>query len=119
MFHAVTMGPEAFRQPLPELTAEVLVNPLHQDEKALVRSFEFPRFLVPSSDVISEVLASCFYHADTLNVTRIAFPLLGTGGGGFPQDVCLDTIFRYLCRTFGRGMTCVREGRIVLFPDGN
>ena len=81
--------------------------------------FSRDRLLLPSPDMISEILASCFYHADTLDVTSVAFPLLGTGAGGFPQDVCLDTLFRFLARTFLRGMTCVRDARIVLFPDSS
>ena len=81
--------------------------------------FSRDRLLLPSPDIISEILASCFYHADTLDVTSIAFPLLGTGAGGFPQDVCLDTLFRFLARTFLRGMTSVRDARIVLFPDNS
>ena len=36
----------------------------------------------PSRDLISEIMASCFYHADSLYVRTIAFPLLGTGTGG-------------------------------------
>jgi O-acetyl-ADP-ribose deacetylase (regulator of RNase III) len=47
----------------------------------------------PSRDLISEILTSCFYHADTLHVRSIALPLLGTGTGGFSQPVCLDTMF--------------------------
>jgi serine/threonine protein kinase len=35
----------------------------------------------PSRDLISEIMASCFYHADSLQVCTIAFPLLGTGAG--------------------------------------
>ncbi|MBI3861073.1 MAG: protein kinase [Planctomycetia bacterium] len=80
--------------------------------------FSRDRLLLPSPDIISEILASCFYHADSLDVTTIAFPLFGTGAGGFPEDVCLDTLFRFLARAFLRGMTCVREARIVLFPGG-
>jgi serine/threonine protein kinase len=72
-------------------------------------------FLRPSRDLISEIMASCFYHADTLEVQSIAFPLLGTGGCGFPEGVCLDTMFRFLARTLLRGLTCVREARVVLF----
>lgn len=75
------------------------------------------RLFLPSPDIISEILSSCFYHADSLEVTSIAFPLLGTGTGGFDRDVCLDTTFRFLARTFLRGMTCVREARIVLYPQ--
>jgi serine/threonine protein kinase len=69
----------------------------------------------PSRDLISEILASCFYHADSLHVKTIAFPLLGTGKGAFSQAVCLDTTFRFLARTLLRGITSVREARIVLF----
>lgn len=69
----------------------------------------------PSRDLISEIMASCFWHADALYVERIAFPLLGTGSAGFAEDVCLDTMFRTLARAFRRGMTGVREATIVLF----
>jgi O-acetyl-ADP-ribose deacetylase (regulator of RNase III) len=70
----------------------------------------------PSRDLISEILAACFYHADTLFVKTMAFPLLGTGTGGFSPEVCLDTMFRFLARMLLRGLTSVREVRIVLFP---
>lgn len=82
----------------------------------ITMGFSGDRLFLPSPDIISEILASCFYHADTLDVASIAFPLLGTGAGGFPQGVCLDKLFRFLTRAFLRGMTCVREARIVLFP---
>jgi O-acetyl-ADP-ribose deacetylase (regulator of RNase III) len=72
-------------------------------------------FVRPSRDLITEILASCFYHADSHHVTSLAIPQLGTGAQGFPRDVCLDTMFHYLARTFLRGLTCVREARIVLF----
>ena len=69
----------------------------------------------PSRDLISEILAACFYHADTLFVRTMAFPLLGTGTGGFAPEVCLDTMFRFLARMLLRGLTSVREVRIVLY----
>ncbi|MBV8266512.1 MAG: serine/threonine-protein kinase, partial [Planctomycetaceae bacterium] len=73
-------------------------------------------WVLPSRDLIAEIMASCFYHADTLNVRSIAFPLLGTGVGGFSREVCLDTMYRYLARMFLHGLTCVQEARIVIFP---
>jgi len=73
----------------------------------------------PSRDLISEILASCFYHADTLYVQTLAFSLLGTGAGGFAEDVCLDTMVRFLARMLRRGLTTVREARIVLFHRGS
>ncbi len=69
----------------------------------------------PSRDLIAEIMASCFYHADSHNVTSMAFPLFGTGAQQFPRDVCLDTMFQFLVRMFLRGLTSVREARIVLF----
>jgi O-acetyl-ADP-ribose deacetylase (regulator of RNase III)/tRNA A-37 threonylcarbamoyl transferase component Bud32 len=71
--------------------------------------------VLPSRDLISEIMASCFYHADSLNVLTIAFPLLGTGAAGFPEKVCLDTMFRFLARTFLRGVTSVHAATIVLY----
>jgi serine/threonine protein kinase len=73
--------------------------------------------IAPSRDLISEILASCFYHADSVNVHSIAFPLLGTGAGGFPRDVCLDTTFRSLARILLQGVTLVQDVRIVLFSE--
>jgi eukaryotic-like serine/threonine-protein kinase len=71
--------------------------------------------ICPSRDLIAEILSACFYHADSLNVCTMAFPLLGTGTGGFSPDVCLDTMFRYLARMLLRGLTSVREVRIVMY----
>jgi O-acetyl-ADP-ribose deacetylase (regulator of RNase III) len=69
----------------------------------------------PSRDLITEIMASCFYHADAHDVRFIAIPLLGTGVLRFPQDICLDTMSQFLARMFLRGLTCVREARIVIF----
>jgi serine/threonine protein kinase len=69
----------------------------------------------PSRDLICEIVASCFYHADSHSVQSIAFPLLGTGAQGFPLDVCLDTMFQFLARMLLRGLTSVNEARIILF----
>jgi O-acetyl-ADP-ribose deacetylase (regulator of RNase III) len=69
----------------------------------------------PSRDLVSEILASCVYQADTLYVERIALPLLGTGNAGLPEDVCLDTTFLFFARLFTRGVTGLREATLVLF----
>jgi serine/threonine protein kinase/O-acetyl-ADP-ribose deacetylase (regulator of RNase III) len=71
----------------------------------------------PSRDLITEIMASCFYHADSHEVRSIALPLLGTGAQGFPRDICLDTMFQFLARMFLRGLTSVREARIVIYRD--
>jgi O-acetyl-ADP-ribose deacetylase (regulator of RNase III) len=69
----------------------------------------------PSRDLITEIMTACFYHADSHDVHSIAFPLLGTGAMRFPRDICLETMFQFLARMFLRGLTSVREARIVLF----
>ncbi len=69
----------------------------------------------PSRDLIQEILSSCLYHADTLHLKSMALPLLGTGVGGFSREVCLDTMFRFLARTFLHGLTPLHDVRIVLF----
>jgi O-acetyl-ADP-ribose deacetylase (regulator of RNase III) len=74
-------------------------------------------WVLPSRDVIFEAMESCFYHADTLGLESIAFPLLGTGAGEFASDVCLDTMFQFLIRKFIRGLTTVRLARIVVFSQ--
>jgi hypothetical protein len=71
----------------------------------------------PSRDLITEIMASCFYHADSHEVRSIAFPLLGTGEG-LPRDICLDTMFQFLARMFLRGLTSVRDARIIIYPSG-
>jgi serine/threonine protein kinase len=73
------------------------------------------RLVLASRDLIAEVMASCFYHADSYEVRSIAFPLLATGGQGLPRTVCLDAMFQFLARMFLRGLTSVREARIVLY----
>jgi O-acetyl-ADP-ribose deacetylase (regulator of RNase III) len=73
------------------------------------------RVVYPSRDLISEILTSCFYHADSLCVETMAFPPLARLGADFPRTVCLDTMFRFLVRTLLRGVTSVREASIVIY----
>jgi O-acetyl-ADP-ribose deacetylase (regulator of RNase III) len=68
----------------------------------------------PSRDLLTEVLHGCVYHADALGLDSLALPLLGTEGGTFPEDVCLDTLVRFWARTLSAGATAVRDVRIVL-----
>jgi hypothetical protein len=43
---------------------------------------------------------------------------MGTGAMGFSRAICLDTMFQSLARLFLRGLTSLREARIVLFDYG-
>lgn len=68
---------------------------------------------LPSRNIIAELINSCFYHADTLAVRSIAFPLLGTGAAGFSREICLDIMFRIIARKLLHGVTCVEQVHIV------
>jgi O-acetyl-ADP-ribose deacetylase (regulator of RNase III)/tRNA A-37 threonylcarbamoyl transferase component Bud32 len=83
---------------------------------AATSGFVANQFVPPSRDLIADIMTSCFYHADTHGLRSIAFPLLGTGGMGYPRDVCIDTMFQFLARMFLRGLTTVQDARIVIFP---
>lgn len=72
-------------------------------------------FISPSRNLISEIMSSCIYHADSHEIASIAFPLLGTGAMQFPRDTCLDTMFHFLVRLFLHGLSSVREARIVIY----
>jgi len=65
--------------------------------------------------MIFEIIDSCLYHAETLDLRSIAFPLLGTGVGRIPRDVCLDATFACLSRALLRRLTPLREISIVIF----
>jgi O-acetyl-ADP-ribose deacetylase (regulator of RNase III) len=71
-------------------------------------------WVVPSRDLLNDLLESCFYHADTLGVRSLALPLLGTGAAQFSPAVCLDTMFRFLSRKLTHGTTSVQEARVIL-----
>lgn len=70
----------------------------------------------PTRDVIAEIVDSCFYQAETLSIDSIAFPLLGTGTGGFPRDIALDTIFRAIANRLLRRASSIKEVHVVLRP---
>lgn len=73
------------------------------------------QWISPSRDLINEIMESCFYHADSLGLQSIAFPLLGTGEGQFSREICIDTMFRFLAHKLTRGLTTVQEARIVIY----
>lgn len=70
----------------------------------------------PSRDIVAEIMENCFYQSDSFGIESIAFPLLGSGAGGFPRDICLDTMFRFLTRKLFYSPTTIREATIVIYP---
>ncbi|MEX2178501.1 MAG: serine/threonine-protein kinase [Gemmatimonadaceae bacterium] len=71
-----------------------------------------------SRDVILQLLNGCFYQAQTLRLESVAFPLLGTGAGGFSREIALDTMVAYLVRALSRGVHSVLRTEIVLRASG-
>jgi eukaryotic-like serine/threonine-protein kinase len=67
-----------------------------------------------SRDVILQLMGGCFYHAQTLRLESVAFPLLGTGSGAFSRETALDTMVGYLIRALSRGVHSVSRAEIVL-----
>jgi O-acetyl-ADP-ribose deacetylase (regulator of RNase III) len=78
-------------------------------------SIEYGRaeVLLPSRDILLQIIAGCFYHADTLNLRTLAFPLIGTGAAGFSPATCLDTMVWQLAKQL-TGAHRVEEAAIVL-----
>ncbi|MEM6254772.1 MAG: serine/threonine-protein kinase [Cyanobacteria bacterium P01_D01_bin.156] len=70
-------------------------------------------------EVITDVVDSCFYQAETLSVQSMAFPLLGVEQGTFPRGMALDTMFRAIAQKLLRYTTPVEEVRIILSSQTN
>ena len=81
-------------------------------------SIDVRTVLRPSRDILRQIMAGCFYHANTLGLTSLAFPLLGTGTGGLPRDVCLDAMMSFLIETLLYGAHTVENVQIVLYGPG-
>ncbi len=73
--------------------------------------------ITPTPDLIRSLLDSCFYHAQSLGISTIAMPLLGTGFAGMPPDVCYQTILQHVGRELEFGLTPVTTLKLVL-PEG-
>lgn len=71
--------------------------------------------ILPSRNIIAEILEGVFHHADTFGLSSFAVPLLGTGNGGFSPDECLDITVHYLAKSLVRGLTTVREAHVVVY----
>ena len=71
-------------------------------------------WILPSRDLIAEVISSCFYEADSHRIVTVAFPLSSKGALGMAPEESLDTLFRLIVRSLSRSLTSVREVRLVI-----
>ena len=71
-------------------------------------------WILPSRDLIAEVISSCFYEADSHSIVSVAFPLSAKGALGMDPEESLNTFFRLIVRSMSRSLTSVREVRLVI-----
>jgi WD40 repeat protein/O-acetyl-ADP-ribose deacetylase (regulator of RNase III)/tetratricopeptide (TPR) repeat protein len=69
----------------------------------------------PSEDVIQQVVHACMKKASRYNFRSIAFPLLGTGTGGFPAKLAWEIILRQIIRDLSDGQQNVVEVILVIY----
>lgn len=81
---------------------------------AITIDFDAPGDTTPSRDIITSIVDSSLYAADTHRAKSIAYPMLGTGAAGFSRGVSLDEMFRSLASRLALGVTDVEEVRIVV-----
>jgi O-acetyl-ADP-ribose deacetylase (regulator of RNase III) len=72
-------------------------------------------WMLPSKELITEVVSSCFYEAESHKLVSVAFPLSTKGTMGISPQDGLDTLFRAILRSLSRGAASVREVRIVIY----
>lgn len=71
----------------------------------------------PSRDLILRLLDGCLYHTETLKLSTLALPLLGTGTAGYSVPECLDTMVEYIVKAMLRGTTGLSRVTLVLLPS--
>jgi O-acetyl-ADP-ribose deacetylase (regulator of RNase III) len=71
--------------------------------------------ILPKEDIIQRVIHNCLEKADEGRFKRIAFPLLGTGSGGFSPKLCWEITLRTIVRELSTQTHTVSEVIIVLF----
>lgn len=75
------------------------------------------KVLSPTPDLIRSLLDSCFYHAESLGITSMTIPLLGTGYAAMDSKICYQTIVEHVGRELEYGLTPVNTVRLVI-PEG-
>ena len=120
-------GPKYFqttRNVAPAMPGRVIPSPAGElPQRFIFHAITIPQTndqantITPTPDLIRSLLDSCFYHAESLGITSITMPLLGTGYAGMEPKVCYDTIVEYIGRELDFGLTPVATIRLVI-QDG-
>lgn len=69
----------------------------------------------PSKQVIQQVIHTCFKKANEANYRSIAFPLLGTGNGGFPAIEALQFILSQVIKELSDEHQSIAEVIIAIY----
>jgi len=70
--------------------------------------------LLPSQEVIQQVVHTCIERANQYGFQSIAFPLLATGSAGFPIELAWETILQQTIKDLAKGNQNVIEVIIAL-----
>lgn len=76
---------------------------------------DWRNLLLPSEYVIRQVVHSCIESANKYGFQSIAFPLLGTGAGGFPVKLAWETILKQIIKNLSDKEQNLTEVIIVLY----
>lgn len=70
--------------------------------------------VTPTPKLIHDLLDSCFYHAESLEIETITIPLLDAGYVGMEPAFSYETILEHLARELNLGRTPVKTVRLVI-----
>jgi O-acetyl-ADP-ribose deacetylase (regulator of RNase III) len=69
----------------------------------------------PSKEVIQQVIHTCLEKANHANYRSIAFPLLGTGAGGFPAIEALQIMLSQIIQDLSDNPNSVSEVTVAIY----
>ncbi|MEC7567056.1 MAG: serine/threonine-protein kinase [Planctomycetota bacterium] len=96
--------------------AITIAEPIEAGMRRRFRRDKKRTLFAPTPDLIRGILDDCFHHAQSLGLTTMAFPLLGTGNAGMDPDICLRTMVDYICREMNQGLTPLKSIKMVILP---
>ena len=76
---------------------------------------DFDKSQGPTTDVIKQVVHTCIMKADEYKFKSIAFPLLGTGAGGFPANSALEVTLIQLIKDLSLEIKNIRKVIIAIY----
>jgi O-acetyl-ADP-ribose deacetylase (regulator of RNase III) len=71
--------------------------------------------LLPSQEIIREVVHTCIGRANQYGFQSIVFPLLATGAAGFPTELAWETILQQIIKDLSKENQNVLEVIIALY----